>query len=82
MSEKDINEKVSRLVNGMDFNDLVSYIIDTNRVLSENYKTSKMVEQVNSKFLRLLYLHTIEKFKKQNASNKDFINLIKALTGR
>ncbi len=82
MSTEDINNKLWKLINSMSNTELISYIIDVNRILYENNRTSQMVKQVNSKFLRLLYLHTVEKFKKQNASNKDFINLIKALTGR
>jgi arginine decarboxylase-like protein len=82
MSQKEIDKKVRKLSSAMSISEMIEYIKYSNEQIENNYKESEMANQVNKKFINSLYRITFGRLKTKNATNKDFIDFAKALTGR
>lgn len=66
----------------MSYEEIFDYIIHINAQISDNWKRSDMVDQINLKVINTLYNITFEKLKQEGAENKYFINFVKIITGR
>jgi hypothetical protein len=87
MSNKEIQKIVWPLVNKMSYKELFIYLRDLHKNMDDNinhwnYKKSDMAKQVNRKLFDNLYKFSFERLKRENASNKSFIELIKVMSGR
>lgn len=82
MTTEDIRKKVWELWKSMTTEELFEYIKNVNNNISDNFKRSDMVETTNLKLISWLYDYTFDRLKKENASNKDFIDFIKLITWR
>lgn len=87
MSNEDIDRKVSHLVDTMSYDELFTYMKQTHKSLDDNifhgnYKKSDMVQTQNARFLNRMYEYSFNKLKSEDATNREFINLIKVMTGR
>jgi len=82
MSQREIDKKVRKLSSAMSISEMIEYIKYNNEQIENNYKESEMANQVNKKFINSLYRITFGRLKTKNATNKDFIDFAKALTGR
>ena len=51
-----------------------------NKDIDGNFRRSDMVTQVNQKLVNALYNYSFERLKKEDGSDKDFIELIKVMT--
>jgi len=82
LSSLEIEKKVGLLVKDMNNQEIFDYMKESHKSISENYKKSDMVKQINWKFIDALNKIVFKKLKKENASNKDFIEFAKILTWR
>lgn len=82
-NSKEIELKIREIVNNMSTKELLNYIVDCNRVISDNYKVSDMTKLSNTKFIKLLYSTTFDKLKQdENTTNKEFLDFAKIITWR
>lgn len=87
LKTKEIWEKVLPLVNSMKYEDLFSYMKDLHKKMDDdifhgNYKKSDMVLQQNRILFERIYSLTFDRLKRENPSNKVFLDFIKVMTWR
>lgn len=82
LSSEEIQERLLLLIDDMNYEEIFDYIIHINTRVSDNWKRSDMVNQINGKVINTLYSITFEKLKQEGAENKYFIDFVKIITGR
>ncbi len=73
---------VSSIVSHKTWKELIDYIRITNNKISNNTFYSDITKRQNLLVVETLVEKTFEKLKKENASERDFINFIRVITGR
>jgi len=73
---------VRELIKNMSYEEIFTYIREVNTSINDNWKRSKMTDQVNGKLVRALYTQTFEKLKNENAPDEAFFELARVMTGR
>lgn len=82
LSQEEIDIRVRKLSNKMTISEMIDYIKENNKDISDNYKKSDMVSQVNKKLMESIYKKTYERLINEEASTEDFIYFVKTITGR
>jgi hypothetical protein len=62
--------------------EVFDFIEQVNSSIEANTKKSDMVNQVNLKLINQLYTQVFERLLSNNASDRDFIDFAKVVTGR
>ncbi len=82
LGDKEIQQKVGLLIQGMSTHETFSTIIDYNKKINSNWRKSDMVKQVNAKLMTAFYIQTLDHLQKNNASNQDIFHFVRIITWR